>query len=528
MKRTIQQITQQLISHLPENNQYYRPDELPTKYFPSFIVRNIQIKIERKLAEAIVLPKTDWVNFQSEDVQHAWQQFVYVSRTEARLPANYAKPVIKAAVTGVLKMLLQPRKNIPDVIFRQDDKLNYKEVSERIEEVVVYRHFGQLIPRYMQKKEIKSLSRERCAAIIENTDQRLTQQYSPLNWAQMLEPLFILLNGKVDTKLLRLFFEDKNKSRIARRFDLINDSLSRAQLIETLSSPDLLNFEGYEDEQSSLFEGLPHMKKAETLEERKETADDNPAKEDKNNDKKQFLEEPEGIEEEKSKNSLKTGLLESDADEVEEEDYSINAVFAEDDSDERDQNIFSPPVYSEDSSLKKDSDPVKQNQKTETNGKNTRETEDEESSEGLDKETPMWMRFFNEEEDTDSENRVVSDEDTGNSFKRDSENIDEDGFIDEPVIDLTSRPQPFAKERKELLELLSDDRELFVEEIFGGSNKAFDEAVDEIISYENWRSASKYIEKEVFKRNLINIYSEPAVNFTDRLQSYFLEKQNRK
>ena len=75
--------------------------------------------------------------------------------------------------------------------------------------------------------------------------------------------------------------------------------------------------------------------------------------------------------------------------------------------------------------------------------------------------------------------------------------------------------------------MLSNDEKLFVEEIFRGSDRAFDQAIEDIAAYDSWRDVSKYIEKDIFKRNLVDMYSEAAVDFTDRLQSYFLEKQNR-
>ncbi|NIT57007.1 MAG: hypothetical protein GWN00_12455, partial [Aliifodinibius sp.] len=52
-------------------------------------------------------------------------------------------------------------------------------------------------------------------------------------------------------------------------------------------------------------------------------------------------------------------------------------------------------------------------------------------------------------------------------------------------------------------------------------------AIEDIAAYDSWQDVSKYIEKDIFKRNLVDMYSEAAVDFTDRLQSYFLEKQNR-
>ncbi|MDZ7681944.1 MAG: hypothetical protein U5J63_09615 [Fodinibius sp.] len=257
MQRTIQQITQQLIDRLPDNDQYYRLDELRSWGFPGFMIERIKVELERNLAESMIIPKTDWANTQSEPVQQAWQQFVDAIRAEARLPASYAQTVLETAVADVVEMLVQPRKNIPSVVFGTSEYLDAEEVRRRMSVVVVYRHFAQLIPRYMQKKELKKLSLERCQKVVSRADSKMTERYSPLNWAQLLEPLFKLVGGELDTNLLRLFFEDKNMPRIARKFDLMNDALTRAEFIEVLSSPELLDFEGYEDEQSQLFEDQP-------------------------------------------------------------------------------------------------------------------------------------------------------------------------------------------------------------------------------------------------------------------------------
>jgi len=41
--------------------------------------------------------------------------------------------------------------------------------------------------------------------------------------------------------------------------------------------------------------------------------------------------------------------------------------------------------------------------------------------------------------------------------------------------------------------------------------------------FDDWKSASQYLEKEIFNKNRIDIYSEIAVDFTDYLHSYFME-----
>lgn len=122
--------------------------------------------------------------------------------------------------------------------------------------------------------------------------------------------------------------------------------------------------------------------------------------------------------------------------------------------------------------------------------------------------------------------RYMSDEEIEEYEKeQQQEDGEEDDFIEEPIIDLTKEDASEA-EIEELSKLLETDREVFVDEIFRGSERAFDEAIEDIAAYDSWRGVSEYIEKNVFKRNLVDMYSEAAVDFTDRLQTYFLKKQN--
>lgn len=553
MQRTVQQITQQLISLLPTNDQYYRLEEFRNWGFPSFIVQRIKIELERNLAESMVIPKTDWANTQSDAVLNAWQQFVDAIRAEARLPASYAQTVIETAVADVMDMLVQPRKNIPEVIFGAKDKLAYEEVCERVKSVVVYRHFCKLIPRYMEKKELDTLTKQRCAKIVSDADQKLTARYSPLNWAQMLEPLFKLVEGEIDTNLLRLFFEDKNMPRIARQFDLMNDSLTRAELIETLSSPSLLDFEGYEDEQSNLFGDQPTSPTASQAD-RSSDKKDGDLQEDRSEDLSASEEQGNKNEEQsekkkerktsqpEEKNNLNTDFgqhieSENNPEEVIEDANSLNAVFVEEDESDADPNEREEsPAEAEGSESEeelvereseKGQDPVQQESQDDVSTAEEEENKSDEKEEtssanGQDsdvreEETPMWMRYMSEEEIEEYKERQ----------QEESDEQVEEGFIDEPIVDLTNEDAT-EKEVNKLKEQLSGDREMFVEEIFKGSDRAFDEAVEKIAAYDSWRDVSKYIEKDIFKRNLVDMYSEAAVDFTDRLQSYFLEKRNQK
>lgn len=569
MQRIIQQITRQLIDKLPDNDQYYRLDELRSWGLPSFIVRRIKIELERNLAESMIIPKTDWANTQSDAVQDAWQQFVDAIRAEARLPASYAKTVIETSVADVLEILVQPRKNIPKIVFAGDGQLSQEEVRQRVKLIVVYQHFGQLIPRYMQKKELNQLSKERCGKVISNADEKLTERYSPLNWAQMLEPLFKLVDGEIDTNLLRLFFEDKKMPRVARKFDLMNKSLTRAELIEVLSSPELLDFEGYEDEQSTLFEDQPETAGRETSElqtpvKPREDRDQEEAEEQTAMGVSETSQEITGSEDEnkesdeaEAEQTLNSGFVQEDekADDAANEDEAfgaLNDVFDGQEEETKPDERQEPPepvdekshqveeeqmaepaeisdkgfgeqaenlndgenAKNEDSFKQEETDPEKMVAQSQDNG------QENDSADADDEETPIWMRYMSDEEIEEYKEQQEQEE----QEDQDKDEVEE-GFIDDPVIDLTNEDAS-DKEIENLREILQSDRELFVEEIFRGSDRAYDEAVEDIAAYGSWRDVSKYIEKEIFKRNLVDMYSEAAVDFTDRLQTYFLEKQN--
>ncbi|GAA5522902.1 hypothetical protein Asal01_02870 [Fodinibius salicampi] len=546
MNQTLQKTTQKLINLLPEEQQYYQPDELRTWGFPSFVVNRIRVELKRNLAESMIPPKTDWANIETEAVQHAWEQFVQAIRDETRLPASYARAVIETSVADVLDILIAPRQNVPEVIFGNDEELSYEQVCRRAEAITVYSHFSTFLPRYMEKKELDTLAKERCSQIVKQADAKMTANYSSLNWAQMLAPLFDLLDGEVEPSLFRLFFEDRNMDRFAEAFDQKDESLNRAGFIETLSTPGAVSDnpdEFSEDEEVKPVEQekesfsneidmdtdyVESTTNTDDIAKQQEDDQSEPVREDEkmptaSEEQEDSEESPEqkGDEPERMNDQYEYSEAMYDPAEKEYENNSLNAIFAgEEESSEDEEEAIETSDFSDEEI-------------------STESTEEEEEYEtpspvvenkaepGKDSDTPIWMNYMSEEDKTALEEQDEVPEElsvTGYEEETDAP-VDEDGFIEEPIIDLREEESP-EEETSDLSKYLSDERDRFVEEIFGGSDQAYDKAIEKIASYENWRSASKYIQKEVFKRNMVNLYSKTAVNFTDRLQNYFLKKEN--
>ncbi|MFH5885244.1 hypothetical protein ACG2F4_13100 [Halalkalibaculum sp. DA3122] len=552
MDQTIKHITQRLVNLLPEEADSYSLSDLRESGWPRFVVKRVEVELQRNLAESIVLPETEWAEMESDTVQHAWKQFVEVIRTQARLPASYASPVLETAISDILEILVQPRRNLPDVIFGAAEMLDYEEVAERMDSIVVYRHFASLIPRYMERKGYIELSKEQCRKLIIQADEKLTARYTSLNWAQMLEPLFLLMGEEIDSSLLRMFFEDKRMPRIARQFDNMNRSLNRSELIEQLSTPDLPG----EDEQNEFFlqisrksnistgwEGLvkpvekdnqeageqEDYRPAESGIEQEETGEDDNAAASINTLYREEetdveFEEMEEEEDEEAENAL--NQLFADAGDPDEDAGSepVKLVWSEPPAEE--ENEPAPRVFQPEEREKKEQqdEPTGTAEKPEEpevpkepaeSGKPAEEREEHLDEE--EEEQPMWLRFLDPEEE---QSEVY--------LERGKENSEDDtGRVQsEPLVDFTTDNEMDTEELKQLKRMLRPDRSRFVEEIFRGSEKAYEEALKELSRKDNWRNASQFIEKEIFNRNLVDMYSEVAVDFTDSLHNYFIEILN--
>jgi len=611
MERLVRQLTENIVSQLPEGREFYTPEDLYELDIPGFVTDRAILEMTRYLSESIVPPHSEWADMEDEKVQMAWDKFIDTIVGEVRMPASFKNAVFETAVGDVLDTIIQPRTAIPAIIFGEEKTLTKEQVEKRSRFVTVNQHLSNTLVRYLEKKGKTELTLENCKTVITRIDERLIKNYNPLNWTQLLEPLFKLIGPSIDTDLFRAFFEDKEMYNVSRRFDYLNTSLNKTGFIEQLSAPDLLKESSYDDEDSTLFDvpdkkGEPPHEPMEGSEpEEKQEAVDVPQDEGNEEEatekfdlsslgeKFQELEEddgpiaPEGFksvpadsEEEEDVKDDDDSIVNSfhqrryisptededvefdtDTEDEEEDDKPLHSIFQFDDAtdegepdensdslsgmfegredsfegelpkvDEDPDDILAPEEESDvhqpekNEEIEEDADEEEYSSlssRFEISEKDIPKPESEEEDfkwvaedpeEEDDDESPMWKAYMGEENEDDA-----SDED---------ENVDEDGFIDEPIIDLTKESDDSREESEKIEEWLQDDRDRFVEEIFGGSDSAFDQALIDIAQKEEWKEASKYIEKEIFARNLVDMYDEAAVDFTDRLHAYFKEYQS--
>ena len=78
-----------------------------------------------------------------------------------------------------------------------------------------------------------------------------------------------------------------------------------------------------------------------------------------------------------------------------------------------------------------------------------------------------------------------------------------------------------ALERAVLGETGVRNRDLFLRHLFAGAVDDYERVLRRLQAAPDWSTASKIIAEDVFRRQQVNIYSDPAVAFTDAVEAKF-------
>lgn len=569
MERVIRDITEQLIEKLPEEREFYTPEDLQVLDIPEFITERLVIEMDQNLNESLETPTTEWADMSATSVRFAWKNFLEAIKAEVKMPATYAKSLFETAVADTLELASRPRQAIPENLFGADEEISIDQVKKRIKYITVGRKLAAALVRYMEKKGKTSLTLNECSEIVAKVDEKLIAGYNSLDWAKETEALFQLAGPKVDPELLRIYFDDKGIMKYADKFDRIRDGVSRTFFIEILSAPDIEKDDTVSNKESANEGLVPNHHKSpkkteqrsakransiflpddsilnsfqkrrfSSIEEEEEYYKNQKAQEaddslDDESDElhKKFRFDEDAAEKEKIKvESEKKSSIYDEMNLRKEEkgsnsniDSSIPGVGLDPDL------IKKWKMIGGEKGIKKDDEDLVLSEKERPDSDDDgvasielyNETEDDE-------EVPMWRAFLEREDLTKvKENEAGFDESTFENTNVDEGSVYQhdydDPYDDEPIIDLTKEPESINDKIQEIEMWIGDDISRFAEEIFDGSDAAVEDALANVVEFEDWKSASKYLQKEIFDRNRIDVFSEVAVDFTDRLHTFFLE-----
>lgn len=583
MQNVIDQITDQLVSLVKSDKSHYNPNELLKAGIPSFVVERIRLFLEDKVREEIGSPSIKWFDADARLVSEAFQDYLNSAISSSFIPKSELYKVVAGVVTGIIDVFIEPRKKMAEYIFRDDDELSLSELELRSERVTIYKHFGTAIPLYMRKKKLDTLTKERCKLLIQKLDEKLVASYSAEDWAQKLEQLFILFGGKVHPMLLVTFFEDKGLFGMAGRFESYSDPMTKDFFIEILSKQDFKEMRddakqlGFDVEQeiteTTLGKSFTEKLNPEEAEQEDGTLANLYSEGSLSDEEMTDLladiasEGVIGVEEFEHVDSLnKLFALSSEEEEnqVSETSEEIAAQLKKEGQDDAEEivefrenlisildqakssfeNISKPEVEEEfitedEKEIKVDDDlanvfaddpePEEDEIEEETIFEESAENEIVESEA---EEKPIWAQFINDDHmdvlmgGERSKNREA---DLEEEFGSEDEEIEvedmysENSFLEEESI---FEQVEEIEQTVKIEHILTDRKAEFIKVIFKGSESSYIKALQKLEKFGSWKETSGYIQKEIFAKNEVDMFSGATVDFTDRLHQYFNERSN--
>ena len=554
MQKVIDQITDKFIGQIGTERPFYSPQQLLKAEIPVYIVERIRLLLEDKVLSDLKKTDSVWVDTENKLFVSAQKDFENAAISCSVIPHQKLYDILHATVSDIVSVLVEPRKNIAPYIFREETVLSFDEVSKRCARLMVYKHFGTAIPLYMKKRELDELTIERCQSLVSNLDARIVSDYTAENWSQKLEMLFSLCGGKLAPELLQRFFRDKGFDNTADIFSSIDVAVTQSTFIEMLSTENF-KMELIKEQESETKPVSESAKPAEVAEKAKEEIPEDAEKEEEEEENLASLFQSEAVE--PDINEILGDIEQEETlvfDSVDDSESLNNIFLSEDENDDLEEEPSEPVINQkeENQAFKSNLTSILDQAKDSYKGvvqddegfeselieeddlimdapRSAEETKDpileehisseEEDSSEDEEEKPMWAQFLSEDQmEVMMASREEEEEPESEPLHNPLfiEDEDDEIFMDEEAVEDSSATM-------ELNEYLMESEERWVSDVFSGKQKVYDRGINELGQFDNWNEASVFLEKEIFSKQKVDMFSEEAIEFIDTLQSYFKE-----
>lgn len=426
-----------------------------------------------------------WVDAEHPDVQQAAHAFRSVLQTHLRIPSSEWESVLRRAVQRTTAYLIHPTQTMTRFAFgNQDQERTARSVRERVQFFTAYPYLREAVDAYIEREAATTLRRTQFKSMLQRVDEQMTADYDAADWMRLIDPLFRLMeltpHSGVPVSFLQTFFQGKSATAIVQRLQAASlehgtTTLDRSDLRDLLTA-------------STPSSGDTAPANAAATPPRSEpAASETPPT---HNAAASAPSDNGAAPPSSSPNEAPSGN-DSDGASNDAPDQDGNAS-----TEEPASNGPTPlwKQFQDAGGLSSDPAPPERTA-----------PEPSPSSSSAGGEAPLWQRF--RPAATPSE---------------------EAGATPSPPASEAAASEAAASleplERAVLGDRGPSNRDLFVRELFGGSHDDYRQTLRRLREAPNWTRASQIIAQDVFRAHRVNIYSEPAVLFTNAVEDRFRQR----
>ncbi|MFK7844078.1 MAG: hypothetical protein AB8G77_02165 [Rhodothermales bacterium] len=230
LREVSESLFEYLIEAFPTEKSYTRNDIEQDPMPPllaHFLGQTLQHRLDVEV-EHLRTVRSTWFDYEHPDVQHAYKSFVAALAQYSHIPAEEWRSTLKRATKLVIAHLILPTHTLVEFVFREEDgplaaPVIYREISY----FAAYPYLREAVETFLKKRQLKEIDRTRFSSLLTQVDRHMTANYSVDQWMRMLRPLFDLMRRVPETRnqgvpidMLAMFFGDKEAYEIQGRLQV--------------------------------------------------------------------------------------------------------------------------------------------------------------------------------------------------------------------------------------------------------------------------------------------------------------------
>jgi len=529
-------------------------DEAQFKHFellPVYLREHIWDQVQERFKASIRPSNEHWIQWDDAQLRQKWEDFLHVAAQTIQVPREDVIKLGQEFVQTWVPILVEPGENLVHWLYGEKVEMEVRDIEDKCQELLFFPELKNLIPLYLQRKELHVLSKVRASQIIQQLYTKLVEKFDLDRWERELETLYqVSCRMDIPFDWLGMYFDDRGLSEWSHK--LPPGNLTVNQLLDILKSP-VSQIQNPESG-SEIVEESSQEIEAESNEpdlDSDSSIRHEPAVE------RDYVFNPESDEE--SEEPETPPLLWVADEQEEEEDHlhpdSLASLFMKAEPQSEDQVEDSVSIETPLDDVERDEkNPIKNEIKAQKEDSifgdedwlsgdsiSSKSSADHSTSQELsgmfDDEDSLFNRPIKKAQSDESEEETENDRlassvfgdstSTPSTSSTTSAYDEQDSYLswqeesEEGSLDASTWEEKNEKQENRLAQALKKNRKKYIKKLFKGSEEDYLDVLEKLESKFIWPKVVSCLQKEVIPDFEIDMTTKVMVQFTDELEKYF-------
>lgn len=196
-----------------------------SRYLAQALAARVEVEAARVRPTA-----SSWFDLEAPDVRRAAQEYAQVIIQHGQFPEDEWTPALERAVRNVVAYHTRPARTLIDFLFPKDQDVYTSEgLSRKLAYFMPYPHLDDALESFLEAEGSDEIGQEDVAALLEQVDEQMVRDHDAESWMQWVEPLHDMAaviggyEGSIPIELYIAFFRDKRAGRVERRLERLHE-----------------------------------------------------------------------------------------------------------------------------------------------------------------------------------------------------------------------------------------------------------------------------------------------------------------